>query len=338
MGSLLLIQQDRNSHNTQILFLSETREEKLHCTSNLVYSEKMKLSNNTKCHLTAILFAYQTKAGIIELKKNLKNALDQKTENLSRSVDSNFYLGNLVPDIDGRGCWCNFQQDTVYNGRGKPVDDIDRLCKNLINGYQCIMNDEIEQQIEDLQGLGRSIRAATDVCDPSQEHYNFGFIFNAFESTETICRNFNPNGSNCQIRACVIENHFINSLMDYLDGEPAAAQSSIPGMPALPAIPGMPVMPSLPGMPSSGGQSNWAELGQFRHLDGFDPSLEINCPVVKRNIPNAENFCCGFYPERYPYRGDPDVKKCCGSKAYDITVLQCCDESYSDVKIVCDNK
>ena len=45
--------------------------------------------------------------------------------------------------IANYGCWCYFQ-DKVGLGKGKPVDDLDKICRVLHEGYECIILDQDE--------------------------------------------------------------------------------------------------------------------------------------------------------------------------------------------------
>ena len=41
----------------------------------------------------------------------------------------------MISDLDEYGCWCFFY-DGNGRGAGQPVDDFDRICKILADGYQ----------------------------------------------------------------------------------------------------------------------------------------------------------------------------------------------------------
>jgi len=43
------------------------------------------------------------------------------------------------------GCWCYFEEE---RGKGQPVDEYDRQCKILQDGYECIRMDAEEQNLE----------------------------------------------------------------------------------------------------------------------------------------------------------------------------------------------
>ena len=38
----------------------------------------------------------------------------------------------------GYGCWCHFNSDHFGHGKGEPVDAIDKMCKVLAQGYECV--------------------------------------------------------------------------------------------------------------------------------------------------------------------------------------------------------
>ena len=72
----------------------------------------------------------------------------------------------------------------------------------------------------------------------------------------------------------------------------------------------------------SGGQAN---LDQFSHRRGFDPSHDQGCPV-KNGIKgvSGEKRCCGAYPNRFPFKTLDGDRACCGSRTYNTQLLNCC--------------
>lgn len=57
-----------------------------------------------------------------------------------------------------------------------------------------------------------------------------------------------------------------------------------------------------------------------KHADGF--SVADNCPT--KSGTQSEKSCCGEYPYRHPFKTYGGDRACCGSKTYDINVLNCC--------------
>lgn len=66
-----------------------------------------------------------------------------------------------------------------------------------------------------------------------------------------------------------------------------------------------------------------------KHADGFD--VTENCPTTTGT--QSEKSCCGEYPYRHPFKTYGGQRDCCGSKTYDVSVLQCCPSG--KVKVNC---
>lgn len=102
-------------------------------------------------------------------------------------------------EIDNYGCWCYFQE-SHGKGRGRPVDEIDTLCKHLHDGYTCAMMDA--------EDLGTP-------CTPWDVAYNSasgaGMGANVEMDVSTIrveCDQQNP-GQTCANWACKVEGYFV---------------------------------------------------------------------------------------------------------------------------------
>jgi len=106
-----------------------------------------------------------------------------------------------MADINEYGCWCYFQ-DGHGAGRGKPVDEIDVLCKRLHDGYTCAIMDAAD---------------LNQVCVPWEVTYNsamgtglgLGMDINGIR---TECDSQNPS-SGCAQWACKIEGYFLQQLV-----------------------------------------------------------------------------------------------------------------------------
>lgn len=73
-------------------------------------------------------------------------ALEKASKNIT-GVEGRAFQGiikTFLEEINNYGCWCNFGDEYV-NGRGAPQDFIDNECKNLVQGYRCIVIDALER-------------------------------------------------------------------------------------------------------------------------------------------------------------------------------------------------
>lgn len=68
----------------------------------------------------------------------------------------------------------------------------------------------------------------------------------------------------------------------------------------------------------------------YLHSNGFD--TEANCPTTKGQA--SEKACCGWYPERRPFKTYGGNRGCCGHKTYEMSVLTCCPGD--KVRLACD--
>lgn len=108
-----------------------------------------------------------------------------------------------MAQINEYGCWCYFQ-DAHGAGKGKPVDEIDVLCKRLHDGYTCAIMDSMDMGEE---------------CVPWDIEYNSaigsGMIFNMDISTiRSECDAQNPD-TGCPNWVCKIEGYFLQQLILY---------------------------------------------------------------------------------------------------------------------------
>lgn len=101
-------------------------------------------------------------------------------------------------------------------------------------------------------------------------------------------------GNNCAIRTCIIEGNF---LLEY-------TRLSFSNTPAPNPI--------------------------HKHENGFDPQDQINCPINTQINGEAEEACCGFYPERRPFRLKLGERECCEQNniatVYRASLFSCCPD------------
>merc|ERR1711976_946622 len=65
---------------------------------------------------------------------NMSNQLNNATKNPSlRTFGTVEQI--LLSDYQNYGCWCYLAQ--VPKGKGQPVNQVDELCRRLLQGYEC---------------------------------------------------------------------------------------------------------------------------------------------------------------------------------------------------------
>jgi len=101
--------------------------------------------------------------------------------------------------LQGYGCWCFFEEE---RGRGQPVDEWDRQCKVLQDGYECIRLDAEEQNLE---------------CDVWQTTYNSavgsgGLSTMSMEQLRSECDASNI-GDTCGSWICRVEGWFLQNIL-----------------------------------------------------------------------------------------------------------------------------
>jgi len=101
------------------------------------------------------------------------------------------------------GCWCYFEEEHG-TGRGRPVDEIDQICKTLHDGYTCIEMDAADRNIE---------------CIPWEVPYNSAFgsgIPSGLTMSGIVeeCDRQNTPDS-CESWTCKVEGWFAQSYFTY---------------------------------------------------------------------------------------------------------------------------
>ena len=239
-----------------------------------------------------------------------------------KSISSLFHSEdyNLLQKIDGYGCWCFLLKEPGH-GKGDPVDELDKLCKILQDGYECVLIDSEEFDDEEEEEM---------FCDPWMVEYEKPVLANygndltnttwTIEQIISSCQEINKTKTKCSIRTCIIENYFLNHLKDlYL-------------------------------MIETYGTLQLNDI--YKHEFGFDTdlhctdkfelqltSLEMAFNVESETFvdsPQVERKCCGSYPKREPYLSfQGSENECCGEVLYDPHLLKCCDEYSSLVDHAC---
>ena len=69
------------------------------------------------------------------MRSELQNLAQRST---SRSISGQ--IGAAMQFINNYGCWCFFDENYTL-GKSKPMDQMDSYCRDLHNGYDCIIMD-----------------------------------------------------------------------------------------------------------------------------------------------------------------------------------------------------
>jgi len=149
-------------------------------------------------------------------------------------------------------------------------------------------------------GYECAIRDSEDeglACTPWEVDYNAGT--GSGKVLYNNCLEQNSNNT-CAARACTVELNFVETMFAYLLG------------------------------------GTGISYADYSHAQGFDPSVDVGCPV-KKGSPgaSASKACCGSYPRRFPYKSLDGERGCCGSRTYSTNILQCCDTQRSKVGSTC---
>jgi len=256
--------------------------------------------------------------------KDMEAIQDAGPVPIGRSTNPSFnVLTYSMLAINGYGCWCYFEAENMYKGKGEPIDPIDQYCRYLIEGYACAHWDA--QNEEDYE------------CIPWEEDYNAGVSLGGFYSNSdpvellvSACNNNNP-GDNCKIRACIIEGFMIINIVDaffqniqvvedhrHINGFDVNAECKVKKFPSTTDTPTTTEPPrnGNPGPPTT-------------------TTVAPTTPTPK-NLMSDDEECCGTYPIRHPYHPNNGLRGCCGNSSYDRMMMQCCnDYGIPEVKAVC---
>lgn len=100
-------------------------------------------------------------------------------------------LGNMGSVIDTYGCWCYFDEKHGQ-GKGHPVNSIDKICRDMAHGYDCAIMDAAADGDND--------------CVPWEVNYVGG----SGQGLDNLVANCDANNANvCEAAACKIEGNFV---------------------------------------------------------------------------------------------------------------------------------
>lgn len=184
-----------------------------------------------------------------------------------------------------------------------PLDDYGCWC-NFAEKYHLGRGPAIDEYDAACKQMTRGYECAIldePACVPWEETYQPDWLTNTIavigvsnnpESVVSTCT-VNNSGSNCKIMACIIEGTFISQVWDL----------------------------NLAQLPMN---------SNYKHVNGFDPRSQANCPVNTQIHGDADDACCGAYPNRRPFRFKAGVRECCerNNKAtiYNSGIFQCCPD------------
>lgn len=207
--------------------------------------------------------------------------------------------------IQDYGCYCNFDGDGKNNrnddfrekAKGRPLDDVDRFCKALHDGYTCAQVDAKKNGSEEEEEEENNNNNSS--CIPWQTTYNSAFNNGLYhdlrmDQLSYLCKKANTQNS-CAAQACQIEGWFVQSFFTYF---------------------------------ANGGK---VDLNNLKHSNGF--KHKNNCFGTTKKLEELD--CCNNYPLRYPFRNKEGVKKCCRSVTYNVLTHQCCEDG--TVRMDCNN-
>jgi len=154
------------------------------------------MAQNTVKMASKVLFAYfaafkTSEAGM----SKIMSELNELMSGFSDAAPSLRALSpNTIAQLQNYGCWCYFEDDFGM-GRGKPVDQIDRLCQNLHDSYECAI-----------------LESGDGSCIPWKVDYNSS---GAFDLSDRLFECENHNVDDCTKSTCIIEGIFVQNLFDH---------------------------------------------------------------------------------------------------------------------------
>ena len=103
--------------------------------------------------------------------------------------------------LEKYGCWCFLSDDPmdVLRGKGMPVDFFDLICRDLVQGYQCVVIDGMESD---------------EPCFPNMVDY-VAYDFDTDGDLVKECHEIN--NDTCAANTCVLEGHFVMQVYKNLE-------------------------------------------------------------------------------------------------------------------------
>ena len=138
-------------------------------------------------------------AGQGDIINGLKILESIKLENgaVNTPNDAGEDIYSYFEQINGYGCWCFFGDESM-RGNGDAQDDIDGICRQLVQGYHCISKDWLE---------------SGTICSPDMQYTAFDFKLE--NELVTFCDDKN-NGTSCASDLCKLEGQFTLGNISYI--------------------------------------------------------------------------------------------------------------------------
>jgi len=154
--------------------------------------------------LSIIGLAATANANKTQMAKDLERLFDSVAN--FTSFDRTLNPGDMGM-MQNYGCWCSFdypEGTEKVHGRGAPVDEVDKYCKTLQNGYECAMMDHYDDDLE------------VSTCTPWEVEYLSTFETNlknpgaiTLEKLKDTCDDNNVDS--CARAACKVEGWLVQS-------------------------------------------------------------------------------------------------------------------------------
>jgi len=182
------------------------------------------------------------------------------------------------------GCWCNMASG-FKKGRGKPVNALDAVCRNVNLNTQCLFidgwrEDDYHCDPYEIEYLPALHRMSTDAAELETQCQRFnGLIYD---------EDSNPAAKACAVRTCIVSTYLVAALVEFS----VTAGYSF--------------------------EEEYIHLGReykARDADGKmivkEGTFNYKKECEAGEIDDSPKRCCGLYPYRHYYQSD--VKECCVS-------------------------
>jgi len=141
--------------------------------------------------ISSCIFGQQVFAGFSQIQAILNN----ETSGFARQLNDNYL------QMFDYGCWCYDPATGFGKGRGKPLDEFDRECRNLAHNYECM----ILETIDGAQGACATEEPWTQTysTENALQHLFTGNV----EGVMDACVTDNA-GDSCAVNVCKAEMKF----------------------------------------------------------------------------------------------------------------------------------